>query len=126
VTSIAEIGTTTALALDFGVQRIPRAIHFLSAKHDRPALAIMGNEGVLAVNDDEFAYHVRHRAYELWELAGRPDGKHFEFWELAEKEMKAKRLNGGIETDEAAEAGSKNFKLDAASKSKRRSDYASS
>ena len=47
--------------------------------------------------DDEFEYHVRHRAYELWVQAGRPDGKHQDFWEAAERELKSKtkaQLNG--------------------------------
>jgi hypothetical protein len=47
--------------------------------------------------DDEFEYHVRHRAYELWVKAGRPDGKHQDFWEEAERELKAQhktQLNG--------------------------------
>ena len=56
--------------------------------------------------DDEFQYHVRHRAYELWLESGRPDGKHQEFWEKAEKELLAKhnnKLNGS--TDPTAETG---------------------
>lgn len=44
--------------------------------------------------DDEFEYHVRHRAYELWEKSGRPDGKHQEFWEVAERELRAQRKAG--------------------------------
>jgi hypothetical protein len=47
--------------------------------------------------DDEFEYHVRHRAYELWVASGRPDGKHQDFWEAAERELRAQQkshLNG--------------------------------
>ena len=38
--------------------------------------------------DDDFEYEVRHRAYELWVAGGRPNGKHQQFWELAERELK--------------------------------------
>ena len=31
---------------------------------------------------------IRIRAHELWELAGKPDGRHEEFWYEAEKEIK--------------------------------------
>ena len=40
---------------------------------------------------DDWDYQVRHRAYELWNEAGRPDGKHLQFWETAEQELKRKR-----------------------------------
>ena len=30
---------------------------------------------------------LRHRAYELWEEAGKPDGRHNEFWLAAEAEL---------------------------------------
>jgi hypothetical protein len=36
----------------------------------------------------DWEYQVRHRAYELWNAAGRPDGKHLDFWEAAERELK--------------------------------------
>ena len=39
--------------------------------------------------EEDWEYQVRHRAYELWNAAGRPDGKHFQFWEAAERELKA-------------------------------------
>lgn len=55
--------------------------------------------------DDDFEYHVRHRAYELWVEAGRPDGKHLEFWEAAEREMKSKQktaLNGAASDPDRA------------------------
>ena len=41
----------------------------------------------------DWEYQVRHRAYELWNAAGRPDGKHQEFWEAAERELKASRTD---------------------------------
>jgi hypothetical protein len=31
---------------------------------------------------------IRVRAYVLWELAGKPDGREHEFWHEAEKEIK--------------------------------------
>ena len=40
---------------------------------------------------DDWDYQVRHRAYELWNEAGRPDGKHLQFWEAAEQELKRTR-----------------------------------
>ena len=46
--------------------------------------------------DEEYEYEVRHRAYELWVASGRPDGKHQQFWEEAEKEIREhRRSNGG-------------------------------
>ena len=45
-----------------------------------------GPEDVLA--EEDWEYVVRHRAYELWIAAGRPDGKHLQFWEAAERELK--------------------------------------
>ena len=57
--------------------------------------------------DDEFEYHVRHRAYELWVQAGRPDGKHQDFWEAAEREMRAQtrsQLNGAAPKPEPVDA----------------------
>ena len=34
---------------------------------------------------------IRERAYELWERHHRPDGFEFEFWLLAERELRADR-----------------------------------
>lgn len=45
--------------------------------------------------DDDFEYEVRHRAYELWVADGRPDGKHQQYWELAERELKSKHEKNG-------------------------------
>ena len=46
--------------------------------------------------DEEYEYEVRHRAYELWVASGRPDGKHQQFWEEAEREIREhRRVNGG-------------------------------
>ena len=43
---------------------------------------------------DDWEYQVRHRAYELWNEAGRPDAKHLEFWNMAERELKKLGSNG--------------------------------
>ena len=55
-----------------------------------PGPAARGRAGTARM-DEDFAYHVRHRAYELWVENGRPDGQHLQFWEAAEKELLAKR-----------------------------------
>ena len=34
---------------------------------------------------------VRDRAYVLWELAGRPDGREHEFWAKASREIEGER-----------------------------------
>jgi hypothetical protein len=39
-----------------------------------------------------------HRAYELWERAGKPDGRDEEFYHQAEKE-----LNEGVPSEEKSE-----------------------
>jgi hypothetical protein len=33
---------------------------------------------------------IRHRAYQLWEAAGRPEGDGVRFWVEAEREMTAR------------------------------------
>ena len=45
----------------------------------------------MALAGDDWDYQVRHRAYELWNEAGRPDGKPLQFWEAAEQELKRTR-----------------------------------
>jgi hypothetical protein len=52
---------------------------------------------------DDFTDKVRILAHELWELAGRPEGRNDEFWFAAE----AKVLESAAKTEEAtAEAPS--------------------
>lgn len=41
--------------------------------------------------NQEDEYRIRLRAYELWHEAGRPHGRHLEYWVAAEKEFLAKR-----------------------------------
>lgn len=41
---------------------------------------------------------IRVRAHELWEQAGRPEGREDEFWHQAEKE-----LTGGATADEKSQ-----------------------
>jgi hypothetical protein len=38
--------------------------------------------------EESLKEQIRVRAHELWELAGKPDGRHEEFWYEAEKEIK--------------------------------------
>jgi hypothetical protein len=33
---------------------------------------------------------IQERAYELWELSGKPEGKNDEFWQIAAKELAEK------------------------------------
>jgi Protein of unknown function (DUF2934) len=37
---------------------------------------------------------IRSRAHELWEQAGKPDGREDEFWHQAERELKQKQELG--------------------------------
>ncbi len=53
--------------------------------------------------EEDWEYQVRHRAYELWNAAGRPDGKHQQFWEAAERELK-RAAAGERQTSQAAGA----------------------
>lgn len=43
---------------------------------------------------------IRQRAYEIWELSGRPEGRDREHWELAEKEL----LDAAPDVDTAVSA----------------------
>lgn len=40
---------------------------------------------------------IRQRAYELWEAEGRPEGRHYEHWERAAREIEAEE--GGSADD---------------------------
>jgi Protein of unknown function (DUF2934) len=35
---------------------------------------------------------IRNRAHELWENAGKPEGREEEFWQQAERELKEKEI----------------------------------
>ncbi len=39
------------------------------------------------MSDNDLDQRVRERAYQLWEQAGRPDGRHDEFWHQARGEV---------------------------------------
>ena len=39
------------------------------------------------MSDLEDDYVIRNLAYELWEKAGRPPGKHLDFWEQASRKI---------------------------------------
>jgi hypothetical protein len=43
---------------------------------------------------------IRSRAHQLWEIAGRPEGREDEFWHEAERELKS---GGAINPDEKSE-----------------------
>jgi hypothetical protein len=43
---------------------------------------------------------IRIRAHELWEVAGRPDGREEEFWHEAERELKKSATNNPDEKSE--------------------------
>ncbi|MFN7972537.1 MAG: DUF2934 domain-containing protein [Acidobacteriota bacterium] len=41
---------------------------------------------------DGLAWLIRRRAYELWEAAGRPDGRAVDHWLAAEQEVVAREI----------------------------------
>ena len=45
------------------------------------------------ITDDE----IRTRAHELWEQAGKPEGREREFWLQAERELRKKDEGGKLE-----------------------------
>ena len=49
--------------------------------------------------DQEREYEIRNRAYELWEIAGRPNGQHLTFWLLAEKEYPIELLEDKLQRE---------------------------
>ncbi|WP_163267708.1 DUF2934 domain-containing protein [Chelativorans alearense] len=51
---------------------------------------------------------VRRRAYELWEMEGRPEGRHREHWERAAREM-AMEKDGSAEDAEIPEEMPQDF-----------------
>ena len=40
------------------------------------------------VSEEELFDFIQDRAYRLWDQAGRPQGRDWEFWFMAEKEIK--------------------------------------
>ncbi|NEW87979.1 MULTISPECIES: DUF2934 domain-containing protein [Rhodopseudomonas] len=40
---------------------------------------------------DEIEQRIRHRANELWQAQGQPDGRSEEFWLQAEKEVRGEK-----------------------------------
>jgi hypothetical protein len=38
---------------------------------------------------------IRQRAHDLWEQAGKPEGREDEFWHLAERDLQEKSDGGG-------------------------------
>ena len=59
------------------------------------------------MSDQEDDYVIRNLAYELWDKAGRPPGKHLDFWEQATRRIgpnataKGSPGSGGHQVDEA-------------------------
>jgi hypothetical protein len=43
---------------------------------------------------------IRKRAHELWELAGKPDGREDEFWLEAERELEARQIRHELRAPE--------------------------
>jgi hypothetical protein len=41
---------------------------------------------------------IRMRAHELWEQAGKPDGREDEFWHLAERDLQERQQTGNPES----------------------------
>jgi Protein of unknown function (DUF2934) len=41
---------------------------------------------------------IRNRAHELWENAGKPEGREEEFWQQAERELKEKETGRKLES----------------------------
>jgi len=46
-------------------------------------------------NDEQ----IRTRAHELWEQAGKPEGKDDEFWHLAERDLMERKQPGNSESN---------------------------
>jgi len=51
--------------------------------------------------DQDREERIRQRAHQLWEEAGRPDGREAEHWERASREVDGSG-NGGNRTEQAA------------------------
>jgi len=49
---------------------------------------------------DSMEDRIRTRAHQLWELAGRPEGRDDEFWREAERELSG---DAAINADEASD-----------------------
>jgi hypothetical protein len=55
----------------------------------RPDLFVSAERGKVMTNDEDA---IRRRAYELWELDGRPDGRHDDHWRRARLELATPKL----------------------------------
>jgi len=55
-------------------------------------LSLRGVPMVINIQD------IRNRAHELWENAGKPEGREEEFWQQAERELKEKETGGKLES----------------------------
>jgi len=48
---------------------------------------------------------IRERAYELWELAGKPDGAEQDHWREAREQLQAQQQPAGADTLDAVSGG---------------------
>jgi hypothetical protein len=51
----------------------------------RTAFLFVQAEGTM---DQPTENQIRERAHQLWEAAGKPEGRHEEFWQQAERELR--------------------------------------
>ena len=54
----------------------------------------------MADDSDDLEQAIRERAYELWQQAGSPDGRHEEFWHQAREERGAGGAKPGQKPDD--------------------------
>jgi hypothetical protein len=57
----------------------------LSAPSPKAEPCFLAEENVMANPTEK---EIKKRAYELWEEAGKPEGREDEFWQLAEQELR--------------------------------------
>lgn len=56
---------------------------------------------------DDIEQRIRHRARELWEAQGQPEGRSEEFWLQAEQEVRGeKETNDRLQSDPSIRANS--------------------
>jgi Protein of unknown function (DUF2934) len=80
------------LALIYGLWTVGTTRHGLGRSKAPPGLAgaVLANGG--AVMPDPTDDQIRTRAHQLWEQAGKPEGREDEFWHQAEKELQEEKL----------------------------------
>ena len=66
-----------------------------------PGLLVLSGQVAIgddALMDEDYRDAIRERAYELWELAGKPEDMEDSFWLEAEKQIHKERIESGGET----------------------------